>query len=56
LRGGPLIPLIGCAGLVLVLSTLQKNEWHAIGYALLALIAIDGIVRWVRGSKGLPAS
>jgi APA family basic amino acid/polyamine antiporter len=56
LRGGPLIPLIGCAGLVLVLSTLQKNEWHAIGYALLALIAIYGIVRWVRGSKDLPAS
>ena len=53
LPGGPLIPLIGCAGLVLVLSTLQKNEWLAIGYALLALMAIYGFVRWRRGSRAV---
>ena len=55
LRGGPLIPLIGCAGLVLVLSTLQKNEWHAIGYAMLVLMAIYAVVRWRRGAAATPA-
>ena len=54
LRGGPLIPLVGLAGLVLVLSTLQRAEWAAIGYALLAVIAVYGIVRWLRGSRALP--
>jgi basic amino acid/polyamine antiporter, APA family len=56
LLGGPLIPLIGCAGLILVLSTLQKSEWQAIGYALLALMVIYAVVRWMRGSKDPPAS
>ena len=54
LRGGPLIPLIGCVGLLLVLSTLQRAEWLAIGYALAAVIALYGVVRWRRGSKDLP--
>jgi amino acid transporter len=53
LPAGPLIPLIGCAGLVLVLSTLQKPEWLAIGYALLAVIALYGVVRWMRGNETL---
>ena len=56
LPGGALIPVIGCAGLVLVLSTLQKEEWLAIGYALLALVVIYAIVRLLRGSKGLPTA
>ena len=54
LRGGPLIPLIACAGLVLVLTTLQRPEWLAIGYALAAVIALYAIVRWRRGSEDLP--
>lgn len=54
LRGGPLIPLIGCAGLVLILTTLQRAEWLAIGYALLAVIAVYGMVRWMRSDKALP--
>ena len=54
LRGGPLIPLIACAGLVLVLTTLQRLEWLAIGYALAAVVALYAIVRWRRGSKDLP--
>jgi APA family basic amino acid/polyamine antiporter len=53
LHGGPLIPLIGCAGLALVLSTLHKNEWESIGYSLLAIIVIYGIVRWMRGRETL---
>ena len=54
LRGGPLIPLIGCAGLALVLATLHRKEWLAIGYALAAVIVLYGVVRWRRGSKDLP--
>ena len=54
LRGGALIPLIGGAGLVIVLSTLQRAEWAAIGYALLALIVVYAIVRWMRGDRALP--
>lgn len=54
LRGGVLIPLVGCVGLVLVLSTLQRAEWAAIGYALLAVIIVYAMVRWMRGNKSLP--
>jgi len=54
LRGGPLIPLIAGAGLVLILTTLQRLEWLAIGYALATVIALYAIVRWRRGSKDLP--
>jgi amino acid transporter len=54
LRGGILVPLMGCVGLVLVLSTLQRKEWMAIGYAMVAVIALYGVVRWMRGDKALP--
>jgi amino acid transporter len=54
LLGGPLIPLVGFAGLVLVLTTLQRAEWAAIGYALAAVILIYGAVRWHRGANALP--
>ena len=46
LHGGPMIPLIGCAGLLLVLSTLQRNEWQAIGWSTLIVLAIYAVLRW----------
>lgn len=42
LRGGPLIPIIGIAALIGVLTTLRRSEWAAIGLALLALIILYG--------------
>jgi amino acid transporter len=53
LRGGPSIPLVGIAGLVLVLATLHRNEWLAIAYAMAVLVAVYGVVRWMRGSNKL---
>jgi amino acid transporter len=43
LRGGPLIPIVGIAALIGVLSTLRRSEWAAISAALLALIALYGL-------------
>jgi len=54
LHGGPVIPLIGCASMVWILSTMSPAEWIALGGALVAVIVIYGIVRWMRGSKALP--
>ena len=54
LRGGPIIPLIGCASMVWILSTMSPAEWTAMGGAMAAVIVIYGIVRWMRGSKALP--
>ncbi len=56
LRGGPVIPLIGCASMAWILSTMSPAEWIAMGGAMAAVIVIYGIVRWMRGSKVLPAS
>jgi amino acid transporter len=54
LFGGPAIPLIGCASMVWILSTMSSPEWIALVGALAAVIVIYGIVRWMRGSKALP--
>ncbi len=35
--GGPLIPLLGIAGLGGILTTLERAEWFAIGCALLGI-------------------
>lgn len=37
LRGGALIPVIGIVGLVVILATLERREWVAIGSATLAV-------------------
>ncbi len=49
LPGGPLIPVIGALGMALVLYTLERKEWLAIGYALLAIMAIYAIMGALRG-------
>lgn len=36
LRGGAVVPLIGITGLVVILATLERREWIAIGCATLA--------------------
>jgi len=51
LPGGPLIPAISCVALILVLTTLKRSEWQAIGYALSVVIALYGITRWRRNIK-----
>jgi amino acid transporter len=56
LHGGPIIPLIGCASMVWILSTMSPAEWIAMGGAMAAVIVIYGIVRLMRGSKALPDS
>ena len=55
LHGGPIIPSIGCASMLWILSTMERNEWVAMGWAMLAVIGIYAIVRWMRGSNALPA-
>ena len=51
LSGGPLIPGISCVALVLVLTTLKRSEWQAIGYALSVVIALYAMTRWRRKDK-----
>ncbi len=53
LHGGPVIPLIGCASMVWILSTMSSAEWIALGGALVAVILIYGIVDWPRGRSVL---
>jgi len=45
LPGGPWIPLLTCCALVLILLTLERSEWKAIGYALLVVLALYGVTR-----------
>ena len=54
LHGGPIVPLIGCASMVWILSTMEKDEWLAMGGAMVVVIVVYGIVRWMRGSNALP--
>jgi APA family basic amino acid/polyamine antiporter len=51
LFGGPLVPAIGCISLLLILTTLARTEWQAIGCALAAVIALAGVTRWRRAVK-----
>jgi basic amino acid/polyamine antiporter, APA family len=48
LPGGPLIPLLGIAGLTLVLATLGRAQWLAFGAAALAVCALYALTRWLR--------
>ncbi len=48
LRGGPLIPLVGGAGMLLILSALRWAEWIALGGAALAVTVLYGARRWGR--------
>lgn len=48
LPGGPWIPVTTSAALLLILMTLERSEWKAIGYALLVVIALYGVARWRR--------
>jgi amino acid transporter len=45
LAGGPLIPLVGCASMVWVLTTTEVKEWLAMGGAVLAVIVVYAILR-----------
>ena len=45
LRGGALIPLLAIAAMLAILATLKRDEWSAIGIALLLLIVIHGAQR-----------
>jgi amino acid transporter len=54
LHGGPIVPLIGCASMAWILSTMSSAEWLALGSALVAVIVIYGTVRWMRGNQALP--
>ena len=40
LRGGALIPIVGIAALIGVLTTLRRSEWAAIGSALFVLMML----------------
>ncbi len=51
LPGGPLIPLIACIALIVILTTLQASEWHAITYCLCGVLTLYTAVRgkiWLR--------
>jgi amino acid transporter len=48
LPGGALIPLSAIAGLLGILSTLQRAEWIAIGCASLAVACLYAAARWAR--------
>lgn len=48
LPGGIVMPLVGCVGLLLILSTLQRAEWMAIGYCLAPVLLLYAVVRWQR--------
>jgi len=48
LPGGPWIPLLTSAALLLIVLALERSEWKAIGCALLVVIALYGIARWRR--------
>ena len=49
LRGGALIPAIGIIGLVVILATLARREWVAIGCATLAACLVYVATRNTRG-------
>ena len=46
LPGGALIPLSACIALILILTTLARPEWQAIGYALSVVVVLYLITRW----------
>lgn len=51
LPGGPLVPAAGIVCLFLVLLTLRRAEWAAIGWALLVLGGLYGARKWA-GHRG----
>jgi amino acid transporter len=55
LPGGPWIPVATSTALLLILMTLERSEWKAIGYALLVVIALYGIARWRRVDRARSA-
>ncbi len=48
LWGGPLVPLIGFGAMALIVTTLSRKEWLAIGLALAALVLVYLAVRAVK--------
>lgn len=50
LRGGPAIPLIACSILILILATLARVEWQAIGLAMAFVMVLAGVARWRRAA------
>jgi APA family basic amino acid/polyamine antiporter len=44
LPGGPAIPVLAFAAMVLIVATLSRQEWSAIGIALAVLVAIYGVL------------
>jgi basic amino acid/polyamine antiporter, APA family len=48
LPGGPTLPLLGIAGLCGILLTLEREEWFAIGCALVGMTILFACNRWYR--------
>jgi amino acid transporter len=52
LPGGPAIPFVTIAVLLLILMSLERSEWRAIGYAFIAVVALYGVARWRNNGLG----
>ena len=48
LWGGPAIPLIACSTMILILATLARAEWQAIGLSLAFVMVLSWVARWRR--------
>ena len=48
LPGGPLVPALAIAAMVLIVATLTAKEWLAIGVALAVLAAVYAVLAWRR--------
>jgi basic amino acid/polyamine antiporter, APA family len=45
LWGGPLVPLMAVLAMLLIVATLTRSEWQAIGIALVVLVAVYAVLR-----------
>jgi basic amino acid/polyamine antiporter, APA family len=48
LWGGATIPLLACSTMILILATLARAEWQAIGLAVAFVMLLAGVARWRR--------
>lgn len=51
LPGGPVIPVIGIIGFVSILTTLQRQEWLAIGAAVVCISALYAIAKYAEKAR-----
>jgi APA family basic amino acid/polyamine antiporter len=56
LPGGATIPLVAFLAMVLIVATLTRQEWLAIGLALVVLIAIYAVLHARRRNRPTPAA